>query len=258
MMYWSNVTWSDDKKTFYNSETGLVVTGVNKWFNDNFVEKVDFDKIAEKVANKRGIPVEEIKREWGDKIKRGNSLHNFIEGILKGTYYKRDKYVNEFEGIILTRLNKFKEDGWKPFSVEDPISAFGLNGRTDTIFYKKMEDGTVNYLIVDWKFVSNFTEYSRFGNLLNELSSLDASHYVKYMCVGTIYKHMFYDRMYEHFPKISLDKIEPLVVNFKDANSYKDYYVNTSTKLVIDQVLYDKLHEYETSSKRVKLEDYKK
>lgn len=256
MMYWKNIRWSNQDKCYFNPENGLKLIGVNKWFNSKFVEEVDFDEIAQKVADKRGITVGEVKKEWGEKNKRGKSLHNYIDKFIKGKYFKTDNYVIEYREVINRKLNELKEDGWKPFSIEENLSAFGLNGIPDAIFYKVDKDGKANYLIVDWKFVEKFTTYNKYSNLTNELRDIDASHYIKYMCIGQIYKYMFYEQMSKHFPKITLDKIDILVVNFKNGESHKDYYLDALTELETSEKLIKKLREYETSEEREKISNY--
>lgn len=269
MIFWTNNCWNSDKRCYYDVDTNLVLKGVNKWFKENFVEDVDFEEIAKKVANKRGISVKEVKDEWSEKNKRGTALHDYINSVLNGDYYKDNDYIKKYKKVIKERIDKFKREGWMPFSIEKNISAFGLVGKPDAILYRKRKDGKLEYLIVDWKFVDKFTTYNVFSNLQNELNLIDSSHLNKYLCVGNIYKHMFYKIMSESdiVKNIDYDKIKILIVNFEKEYKYTDYHENSFFNVAINvnsfsgtisDIIKNKLNKYNLSEERVKLEDYKK
>ena len=173
-----------------NGQTLTSVTKTVKQFQKPF----DRDRIAARVAQKQGRPVEDIIAEWeakGEASRRlGTQVHERIEKILTGrSTAAGDPFMslNELPEMdafakLWHRLRKRVNVHQTEWVVGD--TAMGIAGTVDSVFYGQ---DTEQYHVWDWK-TGKFDTANRFENLLPPFSHLDASKLHIYSLQTSLYR----------------------------------------------------------------------
>lgn len=137
----------EDTSHTYEVE-GYPLTSVSNMIK-RFTEKVDFKKIAEFIAKKEGIPVEELQARWD--LKRdsacslGHSVHNFGETFM----YTNQKPSNGFEEAIVNFWASLPSYLIPcTFELKMYSKELGIAGTSDIILYNTL---TEKFIIADYK-----------------------------------------------------------------------------------------------------------
>ena len=170
---------------FKKSDNSKIKISASK-FVSTFTPVFEKEKIAERVAKKRGISVEEVLKEWDLEAEiskeKGNCVHEYIESKLNNKkkvlnnvdlkYQSTLKQVDKFCDIISNKLIPIKLE-WLVAS--EKLNSFAL---IDCIFYNVKFN---EFQIFDWKTNKKIANDNKFGNkMLHEFSNLDECELVKY------------------------------------------------------------------------------
>lgn len=170
-----------DPKTHSYSLNGKQLTPVTA-FVATLKQEQDWDGIAQKYADKNGLSLDEVKKEWDSKgdiaLKKGTLVHEYIETRLKGLSFSgQDEWYAEYSAF-----EKFWGEEKKylsPIQIEMRIGdeEFGLGGTIDCLMF---DSRTEHYHIYDWKTGSKFTIDNPYQSLLPPFNNLPDCHYVNY------------------------------------------------------------------------------
>ena len=177
----------EDTSHTYEAE-GYPLTSVSNMIK-RFTEKVDFKKIAEFIAKKEGIPVEELQARWD--LKRdtacslGHSVHNFGETFM----YTNQKPSNGFEEAIVNFWASLPSYLIPcTFELKMYSRELGIAGTSDIILYNTL---TEKFVIADYKSNESLTKNYKGKTLLAPFTDLLDSPLSKYEIQLSAYQILF-------------------------------------------------------------------
>ena len=135
-------------------------------FISRFFEKFDKEAISKRVADRRGVPVQEILDDWEQKgiegSQLGNNIHTYCENILLGK--KPPKPINDKAKAMMESVDPILKAMKRKYLVKPEMIVFSeelkLAGIIDVFATRKV---SMKYFIFDWKTNNDLNKGERFA-----------------------------------------------------------------------------------------------
>lgn len=204
---------------------------VTEWIS-GFFPKFDEEAVAKKVANKQGVPPEQILQDWLDIREAGTKIHKEIEDWFNSrTQPTENKAKRAIDWTILSSM--WREYPMKSTEVQIYSEKFGLAGTIDLLMVKQDDYTKQRAVLVDWKTNAQIRAQNTFEytDSTGELAFLHNSSLVKYMLQLSTYALM----LEEEYDTL-IDSL--LIVHLKDDMYVEipvDYLKETVKKMMRDR-----------------------
>ena len=195
-----DITFYDETHMYINS-TGLKfrsVTGVIHKYTPPF----DLEVNAKKYAEKEGIPVDAVKRDWEAKGEHGSNKGTLVHSVAEDRLTRKvmvtkkimksqkPDTVDAIQMVSLYVKRLLLEDRLvhlvSEFIVYDMLS--GVSGMIDQIFWDRESD---SLLILDWKTSKKIAKNNPFGGkMLHPFEDKDDCEFNTYSLQLSLYKHL--------------------------------------------------------------------
>lgn len=193
-------TYTDSKNTTYVSSTQFI---------KKFYPPKDWDEQAKKTAEKRGVDVEELKKEWKNKGEHATTLGTELHAVMEYLWNKKDypgnkEKMDKFPGMyeeflarkkvcqdIFRKMKRIYVPIANEFVVNDSIN--GIAGTIDFLAYDTLHN---QYVIIDWKSSGTFKRENTYGEnrshvkLLAPFELYDAANVNEYSLQLSLYKYI--------------------------------------------------------------------
>jgi len=199
----TNITFDEETHTYQygNKKADISVTGLIHLYSQEF----DEEAMAERVANKRNVPISVVLDEWHTKrdysCVKGNEIHKFAQGLWKHEDYNTDYATIEtrFVEQLKTDLEVLKPQAIAFYEEYNEMlelvkdeqyiydDDFSIAGSIDILCKNKYTD---RYVIVDFKSNDNFYKKA-YGDMKVPLHNLEDTNISHYSLQLEIYKQIF-------------------------------------------------------------------
>ena len=185
------IKFKEDNHTYlYNGDADVFPISVTGKVHE-YIEEFDADLWAGKTAEKRGITVEEVHREWDENREKactkGTLFHKYAENKLNNKYENLD--VSPKLTDMFDEFYRLSIDNLIPIKSEIVIGDIELQiaGMIDQLYWSNKLDGLV---IFDWKTNKKLRRDNRYKKMLTLFNDLDDCEYNIYSIQLNVYRYI--------------------------------------------------------------------
>lgn len=158
-----------------------------------FCELLKWDEIAERYAEKNGMPVADVKAMWDTRknvaAAMGTQVHAYMENLWKRKHYQPDKPVGDYEIVRQNGLEAYRCLSRRFVPIRNEFIVYkpewALCGTIDFLCYDRGNDCIA---ILDWKTNNKIERKNDYQACIGPLNGLPDCNYTHYSAQLSTYK----------------------------------------------------------------------
>ena len=158
-----------------------------------FCELLKWDEIAERYAEKNGMPVADVKAMWDTRknvaAAMGTQVHAYMENLWKRKHYQPDKPVGDYEIVRQNGLEAYRCLSRRFVPIRNEFIVYkpewALCGTIDFLCYDRGNDCLA---ILDWKTNNKIESKNDYQTCIGPLNGLPDCNYTHYSAQLSTYK----------------------------------------------------------------------
>ena len=158
-----------------------------------FCELLKWDEIAERYAEKNGMPVADVKAMWDTRknvaAAMGTQVHAYMENLWKRKHYQPDKPVGDYDIVRQNGLEAYRCLSRRFIPIRNEFIVYkpewALCGTIDFLCYDRGNDCIA---ILDWKTNNKIERKNDYRTCIGPLNGLPDCNYTHYSAQLSTYK----------------------------------------------------------------------